>query len=263
MKKTLFVVMFSIIILSCFSGCRNLLGNRTSPVSNSDSANYGEATIAATTNPSTDNLNSDSSNSTTSNSATKENKTSFDAAAVAKAIEVKGESYESTFSNYLILLLTNNSDFDCQIDVSIDLYNQNGEIVGTESETIEAFAKGTTVALTVMCDDKFAKYEYNIEASELKYYHCVDQNLACDVSTASKKAIISVTNNGNESAQFVQYTAIFYKDGTVVSHNWGYATDNDSEIKPGKTVKDEASCYEDFDSVKVYLHGRSEAHFTN
>lgn len=186
---------------------------------------------------------------------------SFDANAIAKALVVKGETLRNDYSNYLILILTNNSQTDCDCTIDVDLYDSNNKIVGTETEEVKAFAKGTTIAVSFSCNEVFAKYEYTVEPHKLSLYHCVDQNLSCEVSTAKDKAIVMATNSGTVPAQFVQYEALFYKGGQLVSRNWGYITDNDSEIKPGKTLKEECSCYEDFDSVNVFIHGQSEADF--
>ena len=51
---------------------------------------------------------------------------------------------------------------------------------------------------------------------------------------------------------------LFFSGDDLVYYDWGYCTDDDSEIKPGKTSYAEARAYEDFDSVLVYLSGRAE-----
>ena len=178
---------------------------------------------------------------------------------IIKNIEVTPYNYNSYNYHYLIFVLNNKSKYNCQLDVSIDFYDQSGDIVGTETETIDAFAAGTQTAVTISCDEKFKKYEYEFTASELDYYTCVTQDLSCKVNTAKKKAIVSVTNNGKNTAEFVTATALFFKNNKLVESDYVYAVDKDSEIKPGKTCKDEISCYENFDSVQVYLDGRAKA----
>jgi hypothetical protein len=136
------------------------------------------------------------------------------------------------------------------------MLDSDDKIVGTETNYVYAFSDNTEVALGFSCEDSFSKYEYKLKASEIEYYVAVNQDLTCDVNIATNKAVISATNNGSIAAEFVEYYALFFKGDKLVYTNWGYIDDSDSEIKPGDTVSEEASCYEDFDSVKVYLDGR-------
>lgn len=46
--------------------------------------------------------------------------------------------------------------------------------------------------------------------------------------------------------------------GQIVSTEWGYLTDDDSELKPGATEMRDDACYDDFSDAKVYLLGRAE-----
>ena len=274
MKKQVLSIIFAVaIILTAFCGCS---GSESKTATSSKSSSSSKSKSKKSDTNSSDNQKSESmylgideeddedQHSNVEELTTKAPDTAdsdFDADAISSAIKVKGEAFSGSYSNYLILTLTNNSKSDCNLEVNVDLFDSKNNIVGTESNEIEAFGKGTTVAIPIRCDDAFTKYEYTLTASELTYYTPVDQNITCEVTTATKKAIISAKNNGNETAHFVQYVALFYKGKNLVYLNTGYIGDSKSEIKPGKTVKEEASCYEAFDSVKVYIHGRSEANY--
>jgi hypothetical protein len=100
--------------------------------------------------------------------------------------------------------------------------------------------------------------ECEFAASDESYYSPIVSSLVMEVSPAKEKAVISVTNNGDKPAQFVKFTAIFFKGDKPVYIEWGYCVDDDSEIKPGKTQRSEATSFEKFDSVKVYLTGLAE-----
>lgn len=182
----------------------------------------------------------------------------FDATAVSSKIGVEAIVYTSSYTNSLYLLLTNNSGVACDVSGNVDFYDKSDKIVGTKENSEYAFAPGTTIAMRFDCDDEFKKYEYTISAKEPRLYNPVDQDLSCEVTTATKKAIISVTNNGKETAEFVEYTAFYYAGDKLVATDWGFVGDSNSQILAGATQKDESHCYEDFDSVKVYLHGRSD-----
>ena len=57
--------------------------------------------------------------------------------------------------------------------------------------------------------------------------------------TTENKAIISVTNNGDITAKFVKYMAIFYNKGEIVGFDWGYTVDKNSQLLSGKTERAE------------------------
>lgn len=258
MKKSLSILLVSgMLVATALTGCAgNNTPTNSSSQATSEASNAQSGTVAE-----------DSSSSyaedykveetVANNEATVPNASDFDADKIIKNIKVTPYTYDTDFSHYFVAVLKNNSDQECQLTMSLDLMDKKGNIVGTDEETIDAFAPGTEVALTFNCDDKFSKYEYTLNADELSYYQCVTQNLECKVSTATDKAIISAKNTGDITAEFVTYTALFFKGDKLVDTDWGYVDDKDSEIKPGKTQKEEASCYEKFDSVKVYLDGRA------
>lgn len=162
----------------------------------------------------------------------------------------------SEYSNKLFFIMTNNSGADCNIkEIEVNFFDADGKIIDiSDGGYVDAFQNGTTVVESMYSDDPFASYEYTVETEELDYYIPVDKDLSVEVSMASNKAIISVTNNGTKIAKYPEYTAFFYKDGKLVYDNWGYVDDSDSEIKPGATERDTASCYEEFDDVKVFVH---------
>lgn len=214
-------------------------------VNTSSAVDNGSVTGSGTND--NNNSNNNSNNAASSAEAIDTNK-------VAEGIKVEGLPYSTEYSNKLFLFLTNESGADCNISINVDFFAADGSIVGTTSGYVDAFQNGTTVVEDFYCDDPFEKYEYSVSASDLSYYIPVDKDLSVEISKATNKAIVSITNNGSQIAKYPQYYAFFYKNGQLVYDNWGYCDDADSEIKPGATERDEASCYEDFDDVKVYIH---------
>ena len=198
-------------------------------------------------------VNGGSGSGSVSTASSDANAGAFDEKQVVSNIEVKAETYKRYSSNYLVLVLTNKSGVSCDLSVDADFYNSEGKIVGTKTDSIYAFADGTTVVASLSCDEEFAKYDYTLSAEELSYYKPVDQDLTTEVTTTSKKAIVSATNNGSGEANSVDVYVLFYKGDTLVDCNWSYMSD----IKAGATSKDEVSCWADdgFDSAKAYVHG--------
>lgn len=247
MKKS--ILAFILLIFILCSGCRTLNIEKETNKTVSNSIATQETTI------STEKIFHGTISNEESNEASVDYK--FDSNKVLENIKVTPYSYKSMFSYNFVVLLKNNSEMDCELNFSVDFLDENGNIVGTESDSVDAFASGTEVALTFYCDDEFSSYEYTMEVSQLEYYKCVTQNLSCEVNIATDKSIISVTNNGDIDADFVEYTALYFYNDTLVDTDWGYIVDDDSQIKSHKTQKEESTCYEDFDTVRVYLDARA------
>lgn len=249
MKMRKLFIITLIAAMLAFTGCAS------QPVSE----NKGEATVADTTAAAT--VEDDDSDVAVATVAGDEddNEVEFDEKEVTSNLKVTPYNYSTEFGgHYLVLVIENKSQLDCELECSVDFYNKKDKIVGTESDSIDAFAAGTTACMTFNCDDKFKKYEYSFTAEELDYYDTVTKDLKCEVTTAKDKAIVSVKNNGKKIAQYVKANALFFKNDKLVYENDAYVDDKNSEIKPGKTEKEEISCYEKFDSVKVYLDARAE-----
>ena len=96
-----------------------------------------------------------------------------------------------------------------------------------------------------------------ISAKDSRYSE-VQSFVDIDVQIADNKAILIAKNNGSVAAKYVEYNCLFINGkGQVVGTDWGYLTDDDSELKPGMTEFREESCYETFKKVELYFTGRS------
>lgn len=187
-------------------------------------------------------------------------KADFDSEEVEKNIKITPYTYiyDDDSTQYFVAVLKNNSNQACTLTIHLELIDKDDDVIDTETETINAFAPGTEVAVKFnhdKDDEDFARYEFTLLPKELTDYQCVTQDLDCKVSTDTDKATISVTNTGNLVAEYVQYTALFFKGDELVYADNDYVVDSDNEIKPSQTEVAEASCNEKFDSVKVYLNG--------
>jgi len=182
----------------------------------------------------------------------------FDEEEVLAQLEVTEYLYDGDWYDYTFLVVKNNSEFNLDISVSVKFYNDAGELIGAESRDQEAFENGTETVLVFSPDEEYATLEYEISASEEDWYECVVSNLAYESTPAKDKEIVSVTNNGDEPADFVECYALFFRGEKVVGFDSDYFTDDDSELKPGKTITAELDCYEDYDSVLFFFTGRSD-----
>lgn len=233
MKKFFSVVLVSaMVVLTAFTGC-----------SENDTSNGSSQTT---------------SKSSDVQSSAVADKADFDSEEVEKNIKITPYIYDDYSTHYFVAVLKNNSNQACTLTIHLELIDKDDDVIDTETETINAFAPGTEVAVKFnhdKDDEEFARYEYTLLPKELTDYQCVTQDLDCKVSTDTDKATISVTNTGNLVAEYVQYTALFFQSDELVYADKDYVVDSDNEIKAGQTEKAESSCNKKFDSVKVYLNG--------
>lgn len=180
----------------------------------------------------------------------------FNEQAVIEQLEVVEYGYSDDFCNYAFLAIKNNSEFNLKISASAKFYNESGALIGAKNSSKSAFESGTETLLIFMPDEEYSKMEYELSVSEEKWYECVVSNLTYQSTPAENKEIVSVTNNGDEVAEFVEGYALFFMGDTLVSHSSRYFVDDDDELKSGKTITKELDCYENYDSVKFYFTGR-------
>ena len=175
---------------------------------------------------------------------------------VLSKMEVKDLWYSNDYWNYAFLTIKNNSDFNVDVSASVKFYDEAGKLIGAQDADQKAVESGYSTILYFMPDEKFAKMEYELDVNETKRWDCVLSDLSYEAVEAKNKVILSVKNNGEEAAEFVQAYVLFFNGDNVVGFAQNYMTDDDSELKSGKTVSKEMDCYEYFDSYQVFLSGR-------
>lgn len=181
---------------------------------------------------------------------------SFDAKDAVEKLEISEYHFSSKYSNYAFLTIKNGSDYNLDISVSAKFYDSDGNLVGAKSADQDAVESGYDTILYFMPDETYESMKYEIDVSETKYWNCVQSDLSYEADEAKNKVILSVTNNGTEAADFVEAYVLFFSRDEPVSFTQNYVVDDDSELKPGKTISKEMDCYEEFDSYRIFLSGR-------
>lgn len=156
------------------------------------------------------------------------------------------------------IVVKNTSSNTVDISTSSLAYSNDDTMVGAANGRFDALGSGCTSAFyeAFETDAEIDHYETDITSSKSKYYESVIQDLSYEQNDISGGAIFQVTNNGPDSASFVEGVALFFKDGNLVNYEIAYFTDDDSELKPGKTISKQLNCNKDFDSIEFYLSGR-------
>jgi hypothetical protein len=97
---------------------------------------------------------------------------------------------------------------------------------------------------------------YELSVKEELNYECVVSSLEYESVSAKNKEILSITNMGSIPAEFVEAYALFFKNNVLVNTDWEYFTDEDDELKVGKTITREMDSYGDeYDCVEFYIVG--------
>ena len=180
----------------------------------------------------------------------------FNAEEIAKALDVQELHCTSSYNRWVFLIIKNTSEFTIEISGSLETFDVNGKILSHNDSSEEAVAPGTETILVFLVDEKFASTKYEISVSEEEYYEPVTQNLTYTSSQAKDKEVVTVTNNGSIAARFVKGHSLFFKGDVIVYYNSTYFKDDDSEIKPGKSITKEIRSYENYDTARIIFTGR-------
>lgn len=164
-------------------------------------------------------------------------------------------SYACTFH---FVIVKNNTDKTLNVTANSKAYTADGSLVSVDDAEFDALGSGCTSIITEMFDTdaEIAYCDTEILTKTDGWYESVIQDLSYTETLIKDGAIYEVTNNGDKTAMFVQGYAIFFNGNEPVDWNYTYFTDDDSELKPGKSISKQLSCSETFDRVEFYLDGR-------
>ena len=227
-----------------FSGCGNKQDMVQIPKSEYEALKSGSSNSA-----------NNSGSNVTDKTPVKKTQEAFNESDVISKLEVKTFQYVNPVKGaWSFLEVKNNSEFNVDISANVTFKNVTGELIGAKTGSKTAVEKGSAILLSFRNDEKPSTMDYKLSVKETGL-KCVVSELSKEVTSAKGKAIISVTNNGKEDAEFVQYDILFFNGDNLVDHGNGGCTNGDSKLPAGATISAEESCYEKFDSTKVYLTG--------
>ena len=159
---------------------------------------------------------------------------------------------------YHFVVVKNISNVPLSIDTSTLAYADDGSLisVGNGSVIIIEPNCATIYYEAFETTKNIARYETTREIEQETYYKYGTKNLSYTQTKIENGEIIQVTNNGTEPIEFVEGYLLYFKNGKIVGWSSNFFTDNDYEIKPGKTISQQYSIYEDYDTTELYLTGR-------
>lgn len=174
-------------------------------------------------------------------------------------IEVLKEyTFKSFWNTYHFMVVKNGLDQTVDISSSSLAYTSDGNMVGASDAEFDALGAGCISIFYESFDteEEIAYYETEISFSASRYYESVIQDLSYVQNDIKNGAIFQVSNNGTEAAKFVKGYVLFFLNGELVEYESGYFTDNDSELKPGKTISKQITSNKKFDAMEFYLVGK-------
>ncbi len=105
-------------------------------------------------------------------------------------------------------------------------------------------------------DKDVATVDYKLSYDTDVYYIPVVSDLSTEEVQNDEDVVVTVTNNGDAAAQYVNVYCLFFdKKDNVIGSDWSYATDSDSEIKPGESQSVQLKNYDKFDHYKIFMTG--------
>lgn len=242
MKKVLALTMCLVMALSLlFAGCG---GPSVTP-----DANNGGGNIVV------DNRNNGTLDNQGEQNTQQENITVTD-----EDFTIVGYPYEDYFASMYFLVITNNSKGTVEFSANGIARDANGGMIGADDFSIDVLGPGETSIGYFYFDNvkDVASVDYTFEYDTSSYYYPVISNLSVEQTMNDHNVTVKVTNKGNSCAEFVEAHALFFDgNNNVISHTRNYVVDNDSEIKPGKSITTQLDSYEAYDHVEVYFTGRS------
>ncbi len=156
------------------------------------------------------------------------------------------------------MVVKNNSSETVDISTSSLAYSEDGTMVAAADGSFDALGAGCTSVLyeAFETDKDIDYYETTLNASKSKYYKSVIQDLSYAKNDIDGGAVFQVTNNGGNAAEFVEGYALFFYGNELVGYADSYFVDDDSELKPRKTISKQLDCHKDYDRIEFYLTGR-------
>jgi len=180
----------------------------------------------------------------------------------ASDFEIKEYMYETDYDvSMYFVTVTNNSDETVSVSGNALAKDKKGRPLSAGNLSIDVLGPGETSIGEFYFNGAtdIDKVEYELEYSTDTYYKAILKDIRMEESITDKKAVVTLTNEGKDAAQFTEAVALFFdKDGKVVYSGSTYIGDDDYELKPGKSLSGEISAYEEFDHAEVYLMSRAE-----
>lgn len=159
----------------------------------------------------------------------------------------------------LVAFISNKNDVTVNIELEVEFYDANGNILGSADTGLDAVGAKNDIALGI--DDfripkDWDNYKLFVDVEKSDYTNYNDK-VSFTHNTNKNDVVVQVTNNSDEEIEEITVAVVFYSGDTVV----GYRDDDEYHTKPGRSANFNFSGpydnrYNDlkYDTYKVYVN---------
>lgn len=184
-------------------------------------------------------------------------RSSFDDNTILDNLDIQEYTWDSKYKNYVSLIITSASDYVGAFDIDMIFYDSDNNPIGSKKSKCDIVEKDIPMLITISNEEKYDHYDYEITPVK-SYYKPIVSKLSSSINETEKKLIISITNNSDNIAKFVECTVLFFKDNKPIGYDYCYCIDSDDSIKPNDTQIGEISKLTDYDSYLLFIDSMTE-----
>lgn len=156
------------------------------------------------------------------------------------------------------LIIQNSSSKTVRVEANVTAKDAGGNIIGARSGSVDAVPSGAETCVITKVSDVLgvADFDYTLSVQEeYDYINPIMQDISFEQSLTGEKAIVTCTNNGEETGKNLHVVALFFRGEEFVYYDNNVIV----EIAPGGTKSVEVYPYGvgEFihDNAKIYIHG--------
>lgn len=157
----------------------------------------------------------------------------------------------------LVVIAKNENDTAVDLEVEVEFYDSDNNIVGSASEDFYGVGADGKAAIELYeTPEKFSKYKIftdAVQTTTVSYY----DKVKLSHNNNGEQIAVQVTNESKEEIQAMEVCVVYYRDGKIV----GADTGSESDIKPGRSGNFNidypySKSYDDvrFDKYKVFVN---------
>lgn len=174
---------------------------------------------------------------------------------IKSQLKIDESSYiDSINYKHTILEVTNPTEYSCRIEVKINYFDAQGNMIDYDTETIAAMPANYTTIVSFSSDEDYAttKIETTVSNIDSWFSNVTADKLSIDYNETKDGFVGTITNNGDTDADFVKVFIALYKDGQIIDTDYTYT--EDVSIKPSEKSNFKSYVFnEDYDSYKLYV----------
>ena len=156
----------------------------------------------------------------------------------------------------LIVLVTNKNKVSVDMEIEVEFYDANGIIVGSGENELEGVGAKSEIAVEIYdTPENWDNYKVYVDVESSSVVSYFDK-LTITHSNSNKNIAVQVTNNSEDTIEYIRVAVLYYQGDQVV----GISDGSEYDIKPGRSANYNIDYaydknYDDvrFDSYKVLI----------